>query len=75
MDTERIIMNLRDNGPGIPDIDAAMREGYSTADQSVRALGFGAGMGLPNMKRHSDEMRITSELGKGTQVEMVVRLC
>ena len=67
-----IKMVLSDNGPGIPNIDLAMQEGYSTATDSVRELGFGAGMGLPNMKKYTDGMNITSEIGKGTTVEMVV---
>lgn len=63
---------LQDSGPGIPNIDLAMTEGYSTATDQARALGFGAGMGLPNMKSYTDEMRVTSELGVGTMVEMVI---
>lgn len=61
-----------DTGPGIPDIELAMQEGYSTAPDKVREMGFGAGMGLPNMKRHADKLTITSELGKGTCVNLVV---
>lgn len=63
---------LADKGPGIADIDKAMQEGYSTAPDSVRSLGFGAGMGLPNMKRYTDQMRIDSTVGKGTTVTMKV---
>lgn len=63
---------LADQGPGIADIDKAMQEGYSTAPDSVRSLGFGAGMGLPNMKRYTDEMSIDSTVGKGTTVTMKV---
>ena len=63
-----------DRGPGIPDIALAMREGYSTANEEARALGFGAGMGLPNMKRYTDEMNIETELGKGTKITMKVRI-
>ena len=63
---------LSDNGPGIKDIDEAMREGFSTAPDQIRSLGFGAGMGLPNMKRYSDDMQITSEVGVGTTVIMRV---
>lgn len=59
-----------DVGPGIPDLDMAMREGYSTANEEARSLGFGAGMGLPNMKRNADEFGITSELGTGTTITM-----
>jgi anti-sigma regulatory factor (Ser/Thr protein kinase) len=59
-----------DRGPGIADIELAMQEGYSTASQEARRMGFGAGMGLPNMKRCSDKFVINSEVGKGTTVEM-----
>ena len=69
-----IIMVLSDKGPGIPDIELAMREGYSTAPDNVRSLGFGAGMGLPNMKKYTDYMNIDSKLGVGTTVTMIVRL-
>ena len=65
-------MRLTDEGPGIADIALAMSASYSTAPDEVRSLGFGAGMGLPNMKRYSDEMEITSEVGKGTTVRMSV---
>ena len=63
---------LADHGPGIPDIDLAMQEGYSTAPDAIRSFGFGAGMGLPNMKKYTDEMRIESELNKGTTVYMKI---
>lgn len=66
-------MNLTDEGPGIPDISLAMREGFSTASEEVRNLGFGAGMGLPNMKRHSDNFTIESQVGEGTKITMTVR--
>lgn len=69
----QIKMILQDQGPGIPDIDLAMQEGYSTAPHNIRELGFGAGMGLPNMKSYTDEMHIRSEVGKGTTVEMIVK--
>ncbi len=69
---ELIHVVLADNGPGIADIDLAMKEGYSTAPQNVREMGFGAGMGLPNIKKYADRMSITSELGKGTTVEIFV---
>lgn len=59
-----------DRGPGIPDLNMAMREGYSTANDEARSLGFGAGMGLPNMKRNSDDFSIESELGVGTTITM-----
>ena len=61
---------LEDSGPGIADIGLAMREGYSTAKDNIRSMGFGAGMGLPNMKRYSDNMTIESEVGKGTRMTM-----
>lgn len=67
-------MVLSDHGPGIPNIDLAMQEGWSTAPDSVRNLGFGAGMGLPNMKRNADEMTIESEVGVGTTVRMKVQV-
>lgn len=63
---------LADKGPGIKDIDQAMQEGFSTASDSTRSLGFGAGMGLPNMKRYTDEMHIDTELGVGTTVTMKI---
>lgn len=69
---DRVVIVLEDRGPGIPDIDLAMQEGYSTATDNVRSLGFGAGMGLPNMKRYTDEMRIDTRVGKGTTITMCV---
>ena len=71
---DRIEIILADHGPGIADIDMAMQEGYSTASDSVRSLGFGAGMGLPNMKRYTDDMKIESTVGEGTTITMTVRL-
>ena len=71
---EDIIIVLADRGPGIPDVDLAMQEGYSTAREHIRSLGFGAGMGLPNMKRYSDSITIDSALGKGTKILMTVNL-
>lgn len=71
---DKIEIILADKGPGIADIELAMQEGYSTAPDSVRSLGFGAGMGLPNMKRYTDEMTIASEVGVGTTIRMVVKL-
>ena len=71
---DAITMVLADRGPGIPDIDQAMQEGFSTARPEVRSLGFGAGMGLPNMKRFTDEMKIDTVLGKGTTITMKVNL-
>ncbi len=71
---EAITIVLKDHGPGIPDIAKAMQEGYSTAPDNIRQLGFGAGMGLPNMKRYTDEMHIESEVGVGTTVTMKIKL-
>ena len=65
---------MTDTGPGIADIELAMREGYSTAPDNVRSLGFGAGMGLPNIKRYTDELKIESEVGKGTKITMSVNI-
>lgn len=70
----KIEIILEDHGPGIPDVELAMQEGYSTAPDSVRSLGFGAGMGLPNMKRYMDEMTIDSVVGEGTTIKMAVYL-
>ncbi len=67
-----IDITLEDHGPGIADIPLAMKEGYSTAPDNVRALGFGAGMGLPNMKRYTDDMKIESTVGVGTKITMKV---
>lgn len=71
---DRIEIILSDNGPGIKDVDMAMQEGYSTATDQVRNLGFGAGMGLPNMKRYSDTMEIETTVGVGTTIKMTVNL-
>ena len=71
IDEEKILLILEDDGPGIPDIDKAMEEGFSTASDQVREMGFGAGMGLPNIKKNVDHLDITSEVGKGTRVEMI----
>lgn len=70
---EEIEIILKDVGPGIPDIPLAMQEGYSTASDSVRGLGFGAGMGLPNMKRYTDFLQVNSVVGEGTTVRMIIR--
>lgn len=67
---DHITIRMIDSGPGIPDVEQAMEEGFSTADEIARDLGFGAGMGLPNMKRYSDEMKIDTTLGVGTTVTM-----
>ena len=67
-------MILADVGPGIPDVALAMQAGYSTAPDEVRSLGFGAGMGLPNMKKYSDVLEVDTTLGVGTTVRMVVKI-
>ena len=67
---DRIRVILADKGPGIPDISLAMQEGFSTAKDNIRSLGFGAGMGLPNMKRYSDNIHIDTVIGEGTTVTM-----
>ncbi len=69
---DRIVITLEDSGPGIKDIDQAMQAGFSTAPDSIRSLGFGAGMGLPNMKKNSDEMEIESTVGVGTKIVMQI---
>ena len=69
---EKILMVLDDVGPGIPDVERAMKAGYSTAPDEVRSLGFGAGMGLPNMKKYTDSMEVETKLGVGTKITMVV---
>jgi len=74
IDTEKIEIKLIDEGPGIADIELAMQQGYSTASPEVREMGFGAGMGLPNIKNNTDELKVTSEVGKGTTVEMITYL-
>ena len=71
---DRIEIILDDEGPGIKDVELALQEGYSTATDSVRSLGFGAGMGLPNMKRYSDDMRIDTTVGVGTKITMTIHL-
>ncbi len=72
IDGSTVNMVLKDDGPGIADIALAMSEGYSTAPDEVRSLGFGAGMGLPNMKKYTDEFDLQSEVGVGTTVTMAV---
>lgn len=69
---DRIEIVLEDHGPGIPDIELAMQEGYTTATEQIHDMGFGAGMGLPNMKRYTEEMTVASTVGVGTRIKMVV---
>lgn len=69
---EKIILILEDRGPGIPDVELAMQEGYSTATELIHNMGFGAGMGLPNMKRYTERLEIESTVGVGTKITMVV---
>ena len=69
-----ITLVLTDQGPGIPDVEAAMREGFSTATDAIHDMGFGAGMGLPNMKKYSDTFQLETEVGKGTVITMTVKL-
>lgn len=71
---DRIELVLEDRGPGIADLELAMQEGYSTAPSWIRELGFGAGMGLPNIRRNADELRIESKVDEGTRVVIVIRL-
>ncbi|WP_455640676.1 ATP-binding protein [Parabacteroides sp.] len=73
LEADKITLVLKDEGPGIPDIAQAMQEGFSTASPAVREMGFGAGMGLPNMKKNVDELDIESRVGVGTTVRMVTR--
>ena len=74
VEPDKITIVLTDEGPGIADVSLAMQEGFSTAPDNIRALGFGAGMGLPNMKRYTDTMDIETELGKGTKITMTVNI-
>ena len=71
---EYIEILLSDKGPGIKDVEQAMQEGFSTATDNIRSLGFGAGMGLPNMKRYTDYMKIDSNVGEGTDITMRVNI-
>lgn len=71
---DRITITLTDRGPGIPDVERAMQAGFTTAGDDVRDLGFGAGMGLPNMEKYSDELRVDSTVGVGTTVTMIVKI-
>lgn len=71
---DRIVVTFKDHGPGIADVDMAMRAGYSTASDRIRELGFGAGMGLPNIKKYTDDMQIQTGEGKGTTVILTIKL-
>lgn len=74
LDHEKILIVIQDEGPGIPDIDKAMEAGFSTASEEVRSMGFGAGMGLPNIKKNTSTLSVESEVGKGTKLEMIIYL-
>lgn len=74
INTSKIEIRIEDQGPGIADINLAMQKGYSTASPKVREMGFGAGMGLANIKKNVDKLNITSEVGKGTVVELITYL-
>ena len=69
---DKVVMVLEDHGPGIPDVELAMQEGYSTASEQIHNMGFGAGMGLPNMKRYTQRLEIETKVGVGTKLTMVV---
>ncbi len=71
---DKILLTIVDKGPGIDNIDLAMQPGYSTATEEMREMGFGAGMGLPNMKKNADTFKITSQVGKGTSLEIKIML-
>ena len=71
---DKVNVKLTDHGPGIPDVEKAMQEGYSTAPDNVRNLGFGAGMGLPNIKKYTDEMQIDTQIGEGTTMYLSVHV-
>jgi len=70
---DEVTLQVEDEGPGIPDIELAMQEGFSTATPEMREMGFGAGMGLPNIKKNSDEFEIKSEVGRGTRLFIRIR--
>lgn len=72
IDHEKVRIHISDKGPGIPNLELAMQEGYSTASDEIREMGFGAGMGLPNIKRYADTLDIQTEVGKGTTLMIIV---
>jgi anti-sigma regulatory factor (Ser/Thr protein kinase) len=74
IDADTLAMEISDNGPGIEDIEKAMEAGFSTASDEHREMGFGAGMGLPNMKKNSDKIEVISNKGEGTRVRMIFHL-
>ncbi|MDO4870017.1 MAG: ATP-binding protein [Bacillota bacterium] len=74
IDNERVYIVIKDQGKGIPDLELAMQEGWSTADENVRKMGFGAGMGLPNIKNNTDDLQIITAPGEGTEVRMTVKM-
>jgi anti-sigma regulatory factor (Ser/Thr protein kinase) len=71
---DKIIINISDKGPGIPDVELAMQEGYTTAPDHIRDMGFGAGMGLPNIKRYADSLEIDTEVGVGTTLTIMINI-
>jgi anti-sigma regulatory factor (Ser/Thr protein kinase) len=73
IDSDKIVLSVKDKGPGIEDIDKAMEDGYSTASEEVREMGFGAGMGLSNIKNNADELEITSTVNEGTELRIVTK--
>jgi len=72
--SRQVTVKVQDMGPGIPDIERAMTEGYSTAPDYIREMGFGSGMGLPNIKKNADKLTITSTVGEGTTLEFIVNI-
>lgn len=70
---DAVKIEIIDHGPGIPDVEQAMTEGFSTAPDTAREMGFGAGMGLPNMKKHADSLSIETKIGSGTTVTMIIK--
>lgn len=71
--SDQVLITISDEGPGIPDVGLAMQEGWSTAPDLAREMGFGAGMGLPNIKKNADEMKIETEIGQGTTLTILIR--